>query len=213
MNHYADMLNYEKPFTKVFQSITSDITKNIYITSHLNFNPANLFTYNGLFFENIVEETAYIYTTTEKQTIEINTEGCLIAIYFWMQNTLQHYERVYDRIRDILGNIGGISSIFVTFAYTINLLVNNFIILLDTSKFVSDIGKDNFNGTYIQGKPSIFQKSNEIMYPPRKLYATEKKQFNMNEEPISSNNKKLENSSKLYDEYKDTIKKNICLMI
>ena len=136
MDHFADMLNYEKPFTKIFQSITSDITDDAYRTSHLNFNPAKLFTYNGFFFENIVEENSYFYTTTEKQTIDskqYKINGCLIAIYFWMQNTLQHYERNYDRIQDTLSDIGGVTSIIVTFAYTINLLINRFIILLDTS--------------------------------------------------------------------------------
>ena len=201
MNHYADMLNYDKPFTKIFQSITSDMTDGTYRTSHLNFNPANLYTYNGLFFENIVEETSYIYTITEKSTVQdkpasgnetaIETKGCIIAIYFWMQNTLQHYERSYDRIQDTLSDIGGVTSIIITFAYGVNLLVNNFVVLMDTGKFVTDIEQENFNRRDIQGRPSIFRRSNNIMNPPRKPYTSQKSQSNIDEEPMSSNYQKL----------------------
>ena len=51
-----------------------------------------------------------------------------------MQNTLQYYERHYDRIQDILSNIGGISSIVLTFVCILNLLIHNFIVILDTEE-------------------------------------------------------------------------------
>ena len=108
-----------------------------------------------------------------------------------MQNTLQHYERSYDRIQDTLSDIGGVTSIIITFAYGINLLVNNFIVLMDTGKFVTDIEQENFNRRDIQGRPSIFRRANNIMNPPRKPYTSQKPQSNMDEEPMSSNYQKL----------------------
>ena len=55
-------------------------------------------THNGFFFENIVEENLYYFIQNEKQmfiesdliTSNRTTNGCLIGIYFWMQNTLQY---------------------------------------------------------------------------------------------------------------------------
>ena len=96
VDHYADMLNYEKPFTKYFYEVTSAITANNFIIQHLNFNPANMLTHNGFFFDNQVREEAYFFTQNEKQAIietDVNkegksTNGCLIGVYFWMQNTL-----------------------------------------------------------------------------------------------------------------------------
>ena len=201
MNHYADMLNYKNPFTKIFQSITSDITKETYRTSHLNFNPANLYTYNGYFFENIVEDNSYFYTTTEKSNIDqsqANINGCLIAIYFWMQNTLQHYERNYDRVQDTLSDIGGVSCMIIAFAYIINYLVNNYIVLLDTSKLVADFDQDHYDQNNIQERPSIFLRQNNIMYPPKKPYGDQNNQLYMNEEPFSSKNQKLKNTFQIY---------------
>jgi hypothetical protein len=53
-----------------------------------------------------------------------------------MQNTLQYYERNYDRLQDVLSDIGGINRLILTIAGTLNLLVNYFIILLDTEELV-----------------------------------------------------------------------------
>lgn len=56
IDHYADMLNYEMPFTKYFYEVTSSITTGNFVIQHLNFNPANMITHNGYFFDNQVEE-------------------------------------------------------------------------------------------------------------------------------------------------------------
>ena len=110
-----------------------------------------MLTHNGIFFDNQVQERSYFFTQNEKHTLDQTSlapgqslNGCLIGIYFWMQNTLQYYERNYDRLQDVLSDIGGISSIVVTLAYFINLLVNNYIILLDTQDFVLSTEEDNY---------------------------------------------------------------------
>ena len=113
IDHYADILNYEEPFTKYFYEVTNAITDNNFAIQNLNFNPVYMKIHNGFFFENIVEENLYYFTQNEKQmfiesdliTNNRTTNGCLIGIYFWMQNTLQYYERNYDRVQDTLSDI------------------------------------------------------------------------------------------------------------
>ena len=90
-----------------------------------------MLTHNGLFFDNQVHERSYYFTQNEKHTIdksvlsvEQTTYECLIGIYFLMQNTLQYYERNYDRIQDVLSDIVGVSSIVVTIGFYINLLTD-----------------------------------------------------------------------------------------
>ena len=190
IDHYADMLNYKMPFTKYFYEVTSAITNGIYITNHLNFNPANMLTHNGIFFDNQVQERSYFFTQNEKHTVDQTSlapgqslNGCLIGIYFWMQNTLQYYERNYDRLQDVLSDIGGISSIVVTLAYFINLLVNNYIILLDTEDFVLSTEQENFLKREDSKKPTIFRRAREIMFPPRRTYAAVGKNSYLEEQP------------------------------
>ena len=177
IDHYADMLNYKMPFTKYFYEVTSAIRNGVFIINHLNFNPANMLTHNGIFFDNQVQERSYFFTQNEKHTVDQtilkegqSTNGCLIGIYFWMQNTLQYYERNYDRLQDVLSDIGGISSIVVTLAYFINILVNYYIILLDTEDFVLNTEHENFIKKDISKRPTIFRKAREILYPPRRNY-------------------------------------------
>jgi hypothetical protein len=86
-----------------------------------------MLTHNGIFFDNQVDELSYFFTQNEKHTIDQanlpankTTNGCLIGVYFWMQNTLQHFERTYDRFQDLLSDIGGISSIITIFYQFIN---------------------------------------------------------------------------------------------
>ena len=176
LDHYADMLNYEMPFTKYFYEVTSAVQDGIYIVNHLNFNPANMLTHNGFFFDNIEEEKSYFFTQNEKHTIDQSillegesTNGCLIGIYFWMQNTLQQYERNYDRVQDLLSDIGGIGSIITTFAYYINFLINYYITLLDTEELV--INRDEVNYGNIRKntvKPTILKRPNQMNNPPRR---------------------------------------------
>ena len=172
MNHYADMLNYDKPFTKYFKTIKSDVIDGAYKTIHLNFNPANLSTYNGFFFENIVEETSYIYDSSKEYKIkERNNKknGCLISIYFWMNNSLQCYERIYDRFQDTLSDIGGITFIIIALAYGINLLINHFVILLDMEKFVTDYDQFNYNRIDINQVNYNRRYTNQVNYNRRDI--------------------------------------------
>ena len=198
IDHYADMLNYEMPFTKYFYEVTSSITAGNFIIQHLNFNPANMITHNGYFFDNQVQEKAYFFTQNEKQTVtqsELDnqgegrsTNGCLIGVYFWMQNTLQYYERTYDRIQDILSDIGGISSIVLTIAGMLNLLIHNFIVILDTEDLALNTEQDNYNSREMSRRPTIFRKANEVMFPPRRPYQPRKQSYGNDPQQQQSSN-------------------------
>jgi hypothetical protein len=141
-----------------------------------------MITHNGFFQDNEVKEEVYFYTQNEKQTLiekELNidgksTNGCLIAIYFWMQNTLQHYERYYDRIPDVLSCIGGISSIVLKVASIINLLINNYIVILDTKEISLNLDQKNYkNLNEMVKKPEIFKKANTFMPHSKQPYKSE----------------------------------------
>ena len=180
IDHYADVLNYKNPFTKYFYEVSSAVQDGIYIINHLNFNPANMLTHNGIFFDKQIDEHSYFFTQNEKHTIDKSslpanqtTNGCLIGIYFWMQNTLQHYERNYDRFQDLLSDIGGISSIITTIGYYLNLLINYYISLLDTEELI--INRDEINygeKRNLNKRPTFLKKVNQIKNPPRRIYKT-----------------------------------------
>ena len=176
IDQYADALNYEMPFKKYFYAVTTALTSNNYAVNHLNFNPAIMITHNGLFFDNKVETPSYFFTQNEKQIMltdkikNVNIYDCLIGFYFWMQNSLQYYERIYKRLQDVLSNIGGINNIVISVAEVINLIIRNYIVLLDTEDLVLKSKNNNFNPRASKKMPTIFKKAKGIMLPPRRVY-------------------------------------------
>ena len=217
IDSYPDILNYKIPLTKYFYSVTSAISNGIYIVNHLNFNPVNIISHNGIFFDNIVKEHSYIFVQNEKHTIDSSslsegrtTNGCLIGIYFWMQNTLQYYERVYSRLQDSLSDIGGIFSTVETVAYIINLLVHNYILVLDTEDLI--INKDNniFTERNMDRMPTVLRNIHNNMNPPRRQYFTNKKNVenNCQEDQYNANNQS-NNKKRAYAVIRNSNDKNI----
>ena len=189
IDQYADVLNYETPFKKYFYTVTASFINNNYGINHLNFNPARMTTHNGIFFDNVIEENSYFYTQNQQQNINGEIYGCLNAFYFWMQNSLQYYERNYKRLQDILSDIGGISSIVLTVAEVINTLCSGFIILLDTEDLVLSSENKNYNETNLNKRPTIFKKSDNILNPPKRQYYNYNR--NNNDQQLSSNYQRL----------------------
>ena len=216
IDHYADILNYEEPFTKYFYEVTSAITPNNFAIQHLNFNPVYMKTYNGFFFENIVEENLYYFTQNEKQTIvesdlianNRTTNGCLVGVYFWMQNTLQYYERNYDRVQDTLSDIGGISNIILIFATILNFLINQFVILLDLKNLEN---QTNLNFHLIRDKilqtNSTTNKISEMMQPPKYKGNNQKMRFN-NINNINNNINQFSNNTSSFKDSTDIYQNN-----
>ena len=51
------------------------------------------------------------------------SSGLIHSFYFWMKNRLQYYERNYERLQDILGDIGGIREIVYLIATVIKCII------------------------------------------------------------------------------------------
>ena len=210
VDNYADVLNYKKPFRKYLYSISSGIYLGSIVQNNLNFNPVTMKTHNGIFFENVVNQPAYFFSQNEKVTtldevtnengglVMVNDEhgnqvpkttGIILCFYFWMQNRMQYYERSYKRLQDILGDIGGLSSIVLLFSQLLNYLSSYYIILLHTEElFISFEEKNYGNERKSHRTPTIFRKAQNLMnYPPRK----QSNNSNQNEPYENGNNQAL----------------------
>ena len=214
IDNYADVLNYKQPFTKYFYAVTNGIYPGTYTINNLNFVPALIKTDNGIFFDHIYEERSYFYSFNEKiisvQDLILKDEignpihdengrevkketGIIIAFYFWMQNRLQFYQRNYKKFQDVLGDIGGLSSIVLTLATVINLLYTDFIILLDTEQLLLSSDYKNYRSLHNKKRPTIFRKENKIMYPPKRIFYNSDGNNESQNQQKSSNNLRLKN--------------------
>ena len=183
IDNYADVLNYKNPLTKYLFAVTNGVFSGTFTTNHLNFNPAQVITDNGIFVENIKEEVSYIYSFNEKITSnqdllitddignpildengkeKYKSTGIIIAFYFWMQNNLQLYQRKYQKFQDVLGDIGGLSSIILTIVSVINLLISDFIILLDTEELALNLNDKNLSSSDLKKNQLYLEKQMKL---------------------------------------------------
>ena len=208
IDHFSDVLNYHKPFSKYFYSVSNMLFPNYFTVNNLNFNPAITKTHNGIFFDNIVEQLSYFFSLNEKVTMEevmeiqdeegnptfdengnkiTKSTGIVSSYYFWMQNRLQFYERNYKRLQDIMSDIGGLSRVVLIIAIFANTLVSNYIILLDIEELSLSLNKsekEKEKKKLNRIRPTIFRKIKLLINPPpRKTFF-----LNDHKNPSSSNN-------------------------
>ena len=133
IDHYVDVLNYGKPIKKYFYRIESSLEKDYFSVNHLNFNPFIIKTNNNLVIDKTKEELSYVFDRNDVFTNSQNMNGIYISYYLWLNNRMQHYERFYKKLQDIISDIGGFGRVIVIFASILNYLYNKYITLLDTS--------------------------------------------------------------------------------
>ena len=63
--------------------------------------------------------------------------------FFWLQNSQQYYERRYQKLQELLSDIGGFGSIIIILAQFLNYLVYRFTMLSDTKQLISLAIKKN----------------------------------------------------------------------
>ena len=133
INNYINILNYENPNTHFFYRIETPFSSSQYTVNDINIAPALVKTHNGLIFDNIKEETSYIFDRNDVY-IEDNTPATnLYMVYcFFLKNIQEYYERTYKRIQDVISSIGGINQAITIIAIYLNSFYNNYIVLSDT---------------------------------------------------------------------------------
>ena len=221
IDHYPDVLNYEQPFTKYFYSISNLLYHASYTVNHINLNPAYIKTHNGIFFDHVREEHAFLFDQNEKVTfneeVEITNEfgnilydengnrrfkstGIISSFYFWLQNRLQCYERSYKKFQDVLSAIGGLSRMLFLAARIINTLIPGYITLLDTEDLLISLNENkNYNQT---SQTPISRYKKDIIYPQKNqsrnnfLQQSSKERETVMHNTFSGNEKNEQNKNK-----------------
>ena len=160
--------------------ITSEINSNSFVLNHLNFHPIVIRTNDGLFMDNIKYKLSYNFDYNEKITHSCEDYQFLGSFNFWMQNTIDTYDRAYKKIQDIAGGVDGIIQIFMIIVKVINkFLINNYQELSDFNNELNyhfenkkkiklknsffNKKDDNDNGDNINNKKNVIIKDNKII--------------------------------------------------
>ena len=194
INNNIDIINYKKPNKEFFDVIEGMVNKNEYTSNHLNFDPVQIKTHNGLFFDNIEEKAVHIYERNDVFTADRKDYDIFTAYIFWLKNTMSFHERDYKRIQDVISSIGGIYQFITIVAIYINSLYNNYIVLSDTE----DLLKSSIHSERtISIKNQIERKRTRQKLRELKNEKTiDKISDNMNSSIEKPKNKNLKNSRK-----------------
>ena len=165
IDNYPDVLNYKHPFKKYFYSMNSILYTNSFIANDINFNPALLKTNYGIVFEisrikytymfdeiiKVLNDEEYTLLDDEGKKIydengkEIRISSGFVSTFnIFIGNRLQHYERTYIKLQDLLSKIGGFGKTTFLISSTINILFFRFITLLDTEDYLLSLDKNLF---------------------------------------------------------------------
>ena len=122
-----------------FQRVSNFFNSESYTSNHLNFSPMKLITHTGKFLDKTSEQFSYNYDFNEK-LINFGNLEIFGSFHFWMQNTLVIYERTYQKIQDISGNIDGIIEIITLIVKFLNILFfSDYQILYDFNKEIEEL--------------------------------------------------------------------------
>ena len=120
IDHSIDVEKYHHPIDYAIHRITSELNKDSYVLNHLNFHPVVVRTNDGLFFDNLKNTISFNFDYNEKITHANDDYKILGSFNFWMQNTIDTYDRAYKKVQDIAGGVDGIVEIVMIIAKLLN---------------------------------------------------------------------------------------------
>jgi hypothetical protein len=112
-----------------------------------------------------------------------------------MQNRMQYYERNYQRLQDVLGDIGGLGNIIFILAEMLNFLVCHYVILIDTEDLLISLEEKQNNNKKLSKSPIIYKRYDKVKhnFPPKRKYSNT--HINIYDSPqLSSNCQRLANN-------------------
>jgi len=136
IDEYVDLQEYANPIKKYFYKIENKIEKEINAFNHLNFNPTLLRTNDGIIAYKTKEEISYSFNRNELYSLYNNNNGYYMIYYFWLINRLNYCERSYNRLQDLISDIGGTYEVIISVFIVINKIFNYYAILCDTEKLL-----------------------------------------------------------------------------
>ena len=146
IDHNVNVEQYKKPIINSIHRISSELSSDSFVLNHLNYHPLVVRTNDALFFDNLKTQISYNFDYNEKITHTNND--------FWIQNTIDTYDRSYKKIQDVAGGIDGILEIAMLIVKFVNyFFFNNYQEIID---FNEELNKNDNNKKRLKINKSYF---------------------------------------------------------
>ena len=154
IDHNVNVEQYKKPIINSIHRISSELSSDSFVLNHLNYHPLVVRTNDALFFDNLKTQISYNFDYNEKITQKIDDYNILGCFYFWIQNTIDTYDRSYKKIQDVAGGIDGILEIAMLIVKFVNyFFFNNYQEIID---FNEELNKNDNNKKRLKINKSYF---------------------------------------------------------
>ena len=141
IDNYIDVSNYKQPLNKFIQSISGTMNNLDIPIYHLLFNPLRIITHASILSNNYFYENSFSFDVKEPKTRD--SDNYSIADFaFWIGNNFEIYERSYQKLQNVLADLGGIIKILILCAEIINYPFNKYIILYNSTNFIAAQAKN-----------------------------------------------------------------------
>ena len=136
-----DISIYKNPVLSYILDVKNHLTGNTITNNNLNFNPVEINTDDGFFFESRSAQTSFRLDLNEKiiYTKEDNTK-VISGWCFLMQNKVETYTRTYPKIQDTLANLGGAGKAIFIIAGILNYFVEQYVFTIDIQSTWNKLG-------------------------------------------------------------------------
>ena len=129
----VDPTNYELPFQKYLQTISSKIgTNNFVEENYIYYSPLKIRTKEGSFLGKTKDINSFFFDYNIKDSKMNIINNALTKYYHFIQNNVQIYERIYNNIFDLFSEIGGVVQFIFYIFFWSNFIYNKYIIAYDT---------------------------------------------------------------------------------
>ena len=187
-DNYVNILNYNNPFSNFFYKLESNMAFEKIYTSSLHFNPSTVKTNDGLMLDNNNDNISYIFEDSDVISEERKGFDGYIGFRFFLKNTGYYYERNYEKLADLISNLGGIYTAINLIFYFINLHINKYYSLKDMLSILLPPSNDGNSGN---NKP----KSYNIKINMGNIKRSSSYDINLSKINISDRNKFIKNDS------------------
>lgn len=136
IDSYIDVLDYKHPIHKYVFTIESSLDNDNYSINHLNFRPSLIRSNKGIIADQYKEEYSLEYDRNDVFTSPSEGNGIYNIYYFWLNNRLQYYGRIYKKLEDVISDIGGSARVITFIASVINYLFYQYVTITDTEHLI-----------------------------------------------------------------------------
>ena len=161
-DNYINILNYKTPISNYYSKYEITLEKDRYQINTLKFVPSIITTNDGLIYDNSYETISLNFDGNDVISENKNNYDIYMGYRFRLFNMAYCYERIYEKVQDLLSSIGGAFNVIKIVFYYINIFISDYITLWDTRDIINDL--------------SLIRKSNNNKYSKQKNIKRDLKQ-------------------------------------